>query len=105
MIHHAYPNQISDQGNNLTQDRFYHGLSPSLHDALGFTMAELPEREQVNTSFDTLYTLAKKMEAHHPSLSHSSRPDPLMLTEISIGDSPSPQDRLLPLKMKSCSPT
>ena len=62
----AYPDQISDQGRNLTRDRFYHGLSPSLHDALGFAMAELPEREQVNMSFDTLYTLAKKMEACQP---------------------------------------
>ena len=34
-------------------------------------MADLPEREQVNTSFDTLYTLAKKMEAWQPS--HSDR--------------------------------
>ena len=33
-------------------------------------MAELPEREQVNMSFDTLYTLAKKMEVHQPSRSH-----------------------------------
>ena len=53
-------------------DRFYHSLSPSLHNALGLTMAELPEREQVNMSFDTLYMLAKKMEAHQPSWSHSS---------------------------------
>ena len=36
-------------------------------------MAELPEREQVNTSFNTLYTLAKKMEAHQPSRPHRSR--------------------------------
>ena len=33
-------------------------------------MAELPEREQVNMSFDTLYTLVKKMEVHQPSWSH-----------------------------------
>ena len=33
-------------------------------------------REQVNMSFDTLYTLAKKMEAHQPSRSHKSRPGP-----------------------------
>ena len=35
-------------------------------------MAELPEREQVNMSFDTLYTLTKKMEVHQPSRSHRS---------------------------------
>ena len=30
-------------------------------------MADLPEREQADTSFDTLYHLAKKLEArHHP---------------------------------------
>ena len=43
---------------------FYHGLAPSLENALGFMMAELPEREQAGTSFGTLYMLAKKMEAH-----------------------------------------
>ena len=69
VIHQVYLDQISDQGRNLMQDRFYHGLSPSLHDTLGFTMAELPEREQVNTSFDTL---AKKREVHQPSRSHKS---------------------------------
>ena len=30
-------------------------------------MAELPEREQASASFDTLYTLAKKMEVHQPT--------------------------------------
>ena len=58
------------------QGRFYHSLSPSLHDALGFAMAELPEREQVNTSFDTLFTLAKKLEAQQPSHSHRGGPGP-----------------------------
>ena len=29
-------------------------------------MVELPEREQASASFDTLYPLAKKMEAHQP---------------------------------------
>ena len=56
------------------QDRFYHRLSPGLHNALGFTMAEPPEREQVNISFDTMYTLAKKMEACQPSRSHRGGP-------------------------------
>ena len=73
VIHHAYPDQISDKGRNLMQDMFYHGMSPSLHDALGFAMAELPERKQVNMSFDTLYMLAKEMEAHQPSQSHRGR--------------------------------
>ena len=35
-------------------------------------MAELSEREQVNTSFDMLYTLAKKMEAWQPLHPHRS---------------------------------
>ena len=53
-------------------DCFYHGLSPGLQDALGFAMADLPEREKVHTSFDTLYMLAKKMEAWQPFHSHRS---------------------------------
>ena len=28
-------------------------------------MADLPERKQADTSFNTLYHLAKKLEAHH----------------------------------------
>ena len=59
-----------DQGKNLVWDQFYHGLAPSLQDALEFMMAELPEREQAGASFDTLYTLAKKMVAHQPSHTH-----------------------------------
>ena len=47
------------------QDHFYYGLIPSLRDALNFVMADLPEREQADTSFDTLYHLAKKLEARH----------------------------------------
>ena len=38
----------------------------SLHDALSFVMAELPEREQACPTFDTLYMLAKKLEAGQP---------------------------------------
>ena len=38
-------------------------ITPYLHDALSFTMAELPEREQARPTFDTLHTLAKKLEA------------------------------------------
>ena len=72
----AYPDQISDQGKNLMQDLFYHGLTPSLHNALGFTMAELPKREQLNMSFDTLYMLAKKMEVCQTSWSHRGGSSP-----------------------------
>ena len=39
---------------------------PDLHDALSFVMAELPEREQAHPMFNTLYTLAKKLEAGQP---------------------------------------
>ena len=67
MIFHAYLDQVMDQGKNLVWDRFYHGLAPSLHDALQFAMAELPEREQAGASFDMLYTLAKKMKACQPT--------------------------------------
>ena len=70
IICHTYPDQVTDQGKNLTQDRFYHGLAPSLRDALEFVMLELPEREQASASFDMLYTLAKKMEAHQPMCTH-----------------------------------
>ena len=45
-------------------------LAPSLRDTLEFTVAELPEREQASASFDTLYTLAKKMEVCQPSCMH-----------------------------------
>ena len=63
VIHRAYP----DRGWDLKKDRFYHGLRPYLHDALSFTMAELPEREQACPTFDTVYTLAKKLEAGQPA--------------------------------------
>ena len=36
-------------------------------------MAELPEREQADTSFDMLYTLAKKMEVHQPTHTHQGQ--------------------------------
>ena len=67
IIRRTYPDRVTDQGKNLAQDRFYHGLMPSLWDALGFAMAELPESEQAGTSFDMLYMLTKKMEARQPS--------------------------------------
>ena len=47
VIHHTYLDWVTDQGKNLAWDRFYHGLTPSLWDALGFMMAELSEREQL----------------------------------------------------------
>ena len=57
----------------MAWDRLYHGLTPSLQYALGFAMAEFPEREQAGASFDTLYILAKKMEVQQPSCLHRSR--------------------------------
>ena len=67
VICHTYPDQVTDQGKNLAWDLFYHGLMPSLWDALGFAMTEFPQREQASTSFDMLYMLAKKMEMRQPS--------------------------------------
>ena len=58
----AYPDQVPNEGESLRRDCFYYGLTPSLTDALSFTIADLPEREQADTSFDTLYHLAKKLE-------------------------------------------
>ena len=59
VICRAYPEGPPDQGRDLKKDCFYHGLCPYFHDALSFTMAELPKREQAHLTFDTLYTLAK----------------------------------------------
>ena len=66
VICHTYPEHLPDRGRHLKKDRFYHGLHPYLHDALSFAMAELPKREQAHPTFDTLYTLAKKLEAGQP---------------------------------------
>ena len=63
VICHVYPECLPDRGRDLKKDCFYHGLHPYLHDALSFAMAELPEGEQACPTFDTLYTLAKKLEA------------------------------------------
>ena len=63
VIHCTYPEHLPDRGIDLKKDRFYHGLCPYLHDALSFAIVELPEREQAHPTFDTLYTLAKKLEA------------------------------------------
>ena len=62
----TYPEHLPDQGSDLKKDHFYHGLCPYLHDALSFAMVELPEKEQARPTFDTLYTLAKKLEAGQP---------------------------------------
>ena len=61
VICRAYPDCLPDQGQDL-KDCFYHGLHPYLHDALSYAMAELPKREQARPTFDTLYTLTKKLE-------------------------------------------
>ena len=58
-----YPKHLPDQGRDLKRDRFYHGLHPYLHDTLSFAMAGLAKREQARPTFDTLYTLVKKLEA------------------------------------------
>ena len=63
----TYPECLPDRGHDLKKDRFYHRLCPYLHDALSFAMAELPKREQAHPTFDTLYTLAKKLEAGQPA--------------------------------------
>ena len=65
VVKRAYPNQVLHEGEGLRRDRFYYGLTPSLRDALSFAMADWPEREQADTSFDTLYHWAKKLEARH----------------------------------------
>ena len=47
----------------MRRDRLYYGLTPSLRDVLSFTMADLPEREQADTSYLTPFTMcAKKLE-------------------------------------------
>ena len=67
----TYPECLPDRGLDLKEDCFYHGLRSYLHDALSLAMAELPEREQAHPLFDTLYTLAKKLEAGQ--LAHTCR--------------------------------
>ena len=59
------PEQVPNKGEGLRRDHFYYGLIPSLRDMLSFVMADLPEREQADTSFDTFYHLAKKLEVCH----------------------------------------
>ena len=67
VVKRAYPDQVPNEGEGLRRDCFYHGLTPSFRDVLSYAMANLPEREQADTSFNTLYHLAKKLEVqHHP---------------------------------------
>ena len=76
VICHAYPEHLPDRGRDLKKDHFYNGLHPYLHDALSFAMAELPEREQAHPTFDTLYTLVKKLEAGQLAHTRQYTPSP-----------------------------
>ena len=84
VIRHTYLERLPDQGRDLKKDHFYHGLHPYLHDALSFVMAELPKREQAHPMFDTLYTLAKKLEAGQLAR-HADMPPAQMLIKRSTG--------------------
>ena len=64
VVKQAYPDQVPNEGEGLRRDCFYYSLIPSLRDVLSFAMANLPEREQADTSFNTPYHLAKKLEVH-----------------------------------------
>ena len=81
VIRCMYPERLPDRGRDLKKDCFYHGSHPYLHDALSFAMAELPEREQAHPTFDTLYTLAKKLEAGQPAHTHQYTPSSNMYRE------------------------
>ena len=70
----VYPERLTNQDKNFLHDCFYNGLLPSLCEALGFAVADLPKREQTHTTFNTLYTLARKMEARQSN--HNSRGAP-----------------------------
>ena len=43
VIRHAYPERLTNQDKNFLHDRFYNGLLPLLHEALGFAVADLPD--------------------------------------------------------------
>ena len=62
VVKRAYPDQVPNEGEGLRRDRFYYGLTPSLRDALSFAMANLPEREQADTSFDTTLPSGKEAQ-------------------------------------------
>ena len=80
VICRVYLECLPDWGQDLKKDRFYHGLHPHLHDALSFAMAELPDREQTRPTFDTLYTLTKKLEVGNRCI-HANILPAQMLTE------------------------
>ena len=74
VIQCVYPERLTNQDKNFLCDRFYNGLLSLLHEALGFAVADLLEREQTCTTFDTLYTLDRKMEAHQTNLNSRGVP-------------------------------
>ena len=86
VIRHVHPESLTNQDKNFLCNCFYNGLLPLLREALGFAVADLPEREQTHTMFDTLYTLARKMEAHQSN--RSSRGHPLMGTGTGTNGTP-----------------
>ena len=65
VVKRAYPDHVPNEGEGLRRDNCYYGLTPHLRDVLSSAMADLLEREQSDTSFDTLYHLAKKLEVQH----------------------------------------
>ena len=60
-----YPDQVPNDGGRHEKRSLLLQTHPSLRDVLSFAMADLPEREQADTSFDTLYHLVKKLEVRH----------------------------------------
>ena len=46
VIQHAYLERLTNQDKNFLHDHFYNGLLPSLHEALGFAVADLRERSK-----------------------------------------------------------
>ena len=74
VIQRVHLERLTNQDKNFLHDHFYNSLLPSLCEALGFAVAYLPEREQTRTTFDTLYTLARKMEARQSNCSSRGVP-------------------------------
>ena len=74
VMQRAHPERLTNQDKNFLHDCCYNGLLPSLHEALGFVVADLPEREKTCTTFDTLDTLARKMEVHQSNCSSRGVP-------------------------------
>ena len=100
--HQPHTEHVSDQRKNLRWDRLNHGILPHLRNVLGFAMADLPEREQADTSFDTLYTLVRRLV----SLPASRGPlqDPWMPIKRDIEGIPHPQDRVATLENEDLFP-